>query len=364
MPPEQQNGITGKILIVGGYGQVGRLIAEKLAPLFPNRLIISGRNIDKAESAASEVGYGAQGRSVDIFAEGAENVLEGVSLVVVCHDQVNTKFVEQCLSRGIHYVDISADYTFLSQVEMLDGLARQNNATAILSVGLAPGLTNLLASHANDLMGNVDQIDILLEFGLGDHHGQAALEWMFDNLDASYEVMDNGRTKSVRSFSDSTNISLPGSKSKHPAYRFNFSDQHVIARTLNVPTVSTWVRFEDRLSTWLFATFSRVGLGRLLRRPLWRKIAIWFFMNIHKGSDICGVAIHAFGQAANGLNEATIGVIGRNESLMTAIMAAEVIRQMLTTNLEPGVFHSEQFVDFDQVIEALKAEYPDLLVTV
>lgn len=358
-PPE-----SGQILIVGGYGQVGRSIAERLAPEFPGRVTIAGRNLEKAKAAATEVGHDAQGRVVDIFAADAGGALEDVALVLVCLDQTDTRFVEQCLSRGIHYVDISAEHAFLSQVETLDDLAKRNGATALLSVGTAPGLTNLLAARARDRMTRLDRIDILLEFGLGDHHGQAAVEWMFDNLDASYEVMENGRARQVRSFGDSIALGLPGRKHKRPAYRFNFSDQHVIGRTLDVPSVSTWVRFDDRLSTWLFAVSSRAGLGRLLRRPFWRKLAVWLFMNVHMGSDICGVAVQALGRTEDGLEEITIGVIGRKEALMTAIIAAETTRQVLTANPGPGVFHSEQAIAIDPVIAALKKEYTDLVVAI
>ena len=357
VPPD-----SGRILIVGGYGQVGLSIAERLAPLFSGRITVAGRNFDKATAAAAGIGHGAEARAIDIFAADSTNALDDVALVVVCLDQTDTRFVEQCLSRGIHYVDISADYDFLSRVEKLDELAKQNGVTAMLSVGVAPGLTNMLAAHAREGMEQVDRIDILLEIGLGDHHGQAAVEWMFDNLDAEYEVKESGRPRSVRSFGESINIRLPGQHAERPAYRFNFSDQHVIGRTLDVPAVSTWFRFEDRVSTWLFAKSSQAGLGRLLRRHWWRKIAVWLFMKVHMGSDICGVAARATGRARDGAETLTLGLIGRKEALMTAIVAAETARQLLSGNPVAGVLHSEQAIALGPVVSALRRELPGLVV--
>jgi len=354
---------SGKILIVGGYGQVGRSIAERLAPIFPGRVTIAGRNQSKANTAAAEVGHGAQGRTVDILAADAGGTLEDIALALVCLDQTDTQFAIRCLSHGIHYVDISADHAFLSQVEALDGLARTNGATAMLSVGTAPGLTNLLAARAKEKMAQLDRIDILVELGLGDQHGQAAVEWMFDNLDATYEVKENGSARQVRSFGESIAILLPGQRKKRTAYRFNFSDQHVIGRTLGIPSVSTWIRFENRPSTWLFAVSSKAGLGRLLRRKNWRKIGLWLFTSVHIGSDTCGVAVQARGRTAEGTKELTIGVIGRKEALMTAIIAAETTRQVLTAGPGPGVFHSEEAIALDPVIAALKAEIPDLVAS-
>ena len=42
---------TGKILVIGGYGHVGRAISSELAHFFPDRVIAAGRNIQKAGSS-------------------------------------------------------------------------------------------------------------------------------------------------------------------------------------------------------------------------------------------------------------------------------------------------------------------------
>ena len=361
---ERRPPVDGKIFIIGGYGQVGRAIAERLAPMFPGRVTVAGRSVTKATIVATRIGHGADGRAVDIFATGNADSLKDVALVIVCLDQTDTRFVERCLSRGIGYLDISAEYAFLSQVEQLDAVAKENKATALLSVGVAPGLTNLLAARACARMDHVDQLDILLELGLGDRHGQAAIEWMLDNLDAVYEVCENRRMKSVRSFAERLNLGFPGAKTTRAAYRFNFSDQHVIARTLDVPSVSTWLRFENRLSTWAFARSSQIGLGRLLRRRWWRRLAVWLFMNVHIGSDLWGVAVRATGRTKEGGTELMLGVTGRKEALMTAIIAAEMARQMLTTELAPGVHHSHQVIPFEPVITALQQELPGMSVSI
>lgn len=351
----------GNILIVGGYGMVGRVIAERLAPSFPDRVIIAGRKLDKARACAAEIGHGAVGRAIDISSETAGGTLEGVILVVVCLDQDDTRFVELCLSRGIHYVDVSANYDFLVQVEALDDQAKRTGAVAMLSVGVAPGLTNMVAARARGAMEQVDRLDIFLQLGLGDHHGEAALAWFFENLDAAYEVNEDGRHRSVRSFGESRRIRFRGERTERSAYRFNFSDQHVLGRTLDVPAVSTWFCFDNRASTWLFAALSRAGLGRLLRRPRWRAVAIWLFMNVHIGSDACAVAVRATGRTKDGDKILELGLAGRKEALMTSIVAAETARQMLSEEQRPGIFHSEQAIALDPVVCALKKDLPDLV---
>lgn len=112
----------------------------------------------------------------------------------------------------------------------------------------------------------------------------------------------------------------------------------------------------------MLAAFSRIDLGRLLRNPFFRKIAFWLFINIHNGTDICGVTVRACGKISNDANEIVLSVIGQNESMMTTIIAAETTRQMCVFHLAPGVFHSEQVIILYPIIEELKNEFPNLVV--
>lgn len=93
---------------------------------------------------------------------------------------------------GIDYVDISADFSFLSQVKELHHEAVRKQVTAILSVGLAPGVTNLLARYAKEQMDRMNVLDITIMLGLGDAHGKAAIEWTIDNLNTDFDVVKNG----------------------------------------------------------------------------------------------------------------------------------------------------------------------------
>ena len=192
--------------------------------------------------------------------------------------------------------------------------------------------------------------------------GQAAIEWMLDNLDADYQIKENGQQKHVRAFKESINVCLPGQYIKRPAYRFNFADQHVIEHEFNVPTVSTWIRFENHILTLLIAKLSQFGLVKILRHNYWRSIVLWLFMNIHWGSNVCGVAVEGKGQTKNGMDTLVLGLIGHKEALMTAVITVETVRQVLYKDLMPGVYHSEQVIIFDSVVHALKLELPDLIV--
>jgi saccharopine dehydrogenase (NAD+, L-lysine-forming) len=76
------------ILITGGYGTVGRRVAADLAPDYPDRLVVAGRSVEKAEQLAAELGHGMRGRRIDVGdPDSVEAVLGGVGVVLSCIDQ-------------------------------------------------------------------------------------------------------------------------------------------------------------------------------------------------------------------------------------------------------------------------------------
>jgi saccharopine dehydrogenase (NAD+, L-lysine-forming) len=136
------------ILVIGEYGHVGSKICTTLARHYPGKVMVGGRRLEQAEAFCRQFEGQVRPVRIDIHEEFKPEVLVQVNLVIMCLDQINTQFVDQCLQQGIHYLDISADYSFLSQVGLLHETAVMNRATAVLSVGLAPGLSNLLALYA------------------------------------------------------------------------------------------------------------------------------------------------------------------------------------------------------------------------
>jgi saccharopine dehydrogenase (NAD+, L-lysine forming) len=76
------------ILVVGGYGVVGRRIATELAADYPGRVVIGGRNPARANDVARAIGHGARGCKIDIVVPPSiAAALEGVAVVISCIDR-------------------------------------------------------------------------------------------------------------------------------------------------------------------------------------------------------------------------------------------------------------------------------------
>lgn len=274
----------------------------------------------------------------------------GVGSVVVCAEQTDATFAAAYLGRGLHYVDVSASNSLLLEIEALDPLARRSGATGVLSVGLAPGLTNLLVKHALGALDRLDKVDITVMLGLG----AAAVAWTLKNLCGWFETVMNGRTRSVRSMSDPRRVTLAGETRSRTAYRFNFSDQHTVRRTLGVPKAATRLCFDSRRLTWLLAAAARTGVLNLTRHPLVEQIFKGFSTRLHWETDTFVVRVDAVGDLCGEARSMTCAVRGHREGEVTGRVAALVVEHLLTASIAPGVSHVEHHFDVVSLSEDLQ----------
>jgi len=346
--------MNGKILIVGGYGGVGRIIATALGSAFPGQVIAAGRSYRKARELSLETGQKVLPLELDIAtAHENDELLDDIALVVMCIDQANTRFVEKCIRRGIHYIDISAGHEFLSNVESLDADAKRLHATVVLSVGLEPGLTNLLASHCKSVLDEMRRVDIFVMLGLGDAHGEAAIRWTIENLNAEFSIMEDGVMKRVRSFESGKQTTFPDKIGKRTAYRFNFPDQHVIPRTLSVASASSWFCLDSALVTHLFAFLTKVGIVRMLRVRSIHDVVVRMLKTFHFGSDKFVLKVDASGIIDGRQTLYECSISGYGEGRATALVAAGVAERVYASSLPSGVFHIEQLFDPAEFIDKL-----------
>ncbi|GAB4577465.1 MAG: hypothetical protein Fur0022_01960 [Anaerolineales bacterium] len=343
---------TGKFLVVGGYGYVGRTVSTVLANQFPGQVIAAGRNIRKAEKLSQETRGKVLPMALDLFDPGVkiEKMLEGVSQVMMCLDQPGTRIVEQIIRNGVDYIDITADGGFLTATEKLDELAKTSGSSVVLSVGLAPGLTNLLAAHAVTALDTVQHLDIFVMLGMGDAHGEAAIQWTLENVNAAFMILENGSKRWVHSFEDGLRTRFPGI-GERTAYRFNFPDQHSLPQTLGIHSVASRLCFDLEIVTKTFAALKKMGVLRVLRRPRAKGFFTKILKSLRFGSDQFALKVEARGRK-NG-NEIKVGssVCGANEAQTTGWVAAQVARRLYAGNYPAGVFHSEQLFEPQEFIQ-------------
>jgi hypothetical protein len=229
-----------RALVLGGYGAVGRLVVERLRAQGATAHA-AGRDPRRAD------------RVVDLRAPATlDAALEGVDVVVNAAGMEDPGLVARVTDRGIAFVDITATTAYVDAVEAL-----RPAAPVVLSVGLAPGLTNLLAAAVHrDAPG---PIDLAVVLGAGERHGKAGVAWTYDLLGRRFA--DPATAAPIRNFSRASRFRLPGGTSTRRLPRVDFSDQHTLTRDLGVP-VRTHFGLDSRIATAALALLTRVPGGR------------------------------------------------------------------------------------------------------
>jgi saccharopine dehydrogenase-like NADP-dependent oxidoreductase len=274
-----------KILVIGGYGAVGQTICTVLGGNFPGKVIAAGRSYKKARDFSLKTNQNVLAMELNINKAPDLKLPEDVSLIVMCIEQTNTEFVEKCIREGIHYVDISATYELLSKLELLHNEAKKHNSTTVLSVGLTPGLTNLLAKYLKSKLGDIHRVDSYIMLGLGEVHGEASIRWVLENLNKEFSIKQSGGSKLVRSFDVGKQTVFPNAIGKRTAYAFNFSDQYVIPKTLGLDSASTWLCFDSAFVTKLFALSTKLNIVQILKsRPI-QNLFVRILKSFQFGSD-------------------------------------------------------------------------------
>lgn len=140
------------------------------------------------------------------------------SVVVNCVEHNKLAVTQLCLAHSVHYAEVSATVQILRQLEALQVEAERTNATAVLNVGVAPGLTNLLAHHAQSRLGPLARADLFVLLGLGEVHGEAAIRWLLQNLGQRFAIVAGGVRQEVRFFTKGLSTIMPQSFGRRTAF--------------------------------------------------------------------------------------------------------------------------------------------------
>lgn len=334
------------VLVVGGYGAVGSVVCERLAEVVPGRVIPAGRNLDAAQALAARIGS-PRAERVDLADPATlDAALDGVGLVVLAVEPGDDRVARACLARGVSLVDVSASRSQLEATEALDEAARDAGAAVVLSVGVAPGLTNLLARRAHDLVGGAQEIDLAVLLGGGEAHGADAIRWTVDGL---VGPRPGGRQGAVPD-GGARQVLLPGlgRRTVHP---FDFSDQHALRRTLDVPRVTTRFALDSRALTAALFGARRARLLRAFRSERGRRLLAAVLGAVHVGGDRFALAA----TARKGEREAQVSLVAHGQGKVTGLVAAEVALAVLVGQVPPGVRHVEQVDSLADLPERLAA---------
>ena len=139
-----------KVFALGGYGEIGLAAAKLLAQSdLVTEIAVAGRNLDRAEKAATEIGE----KAVAVRADGTDeqeltSLLAGYDIIMnsAWSDSV-VPAIQAAMHHGAHYCDAASFGDFVAQVLQLASEAKAAGISAIVANGISPCISNLMGVH-------------------------------------------------------------------------------------------------------------------------------------------------------------------------------------------------------------------------
>ena len=353
------------ILIVGGYGVVGRRIAAELAPDYPDRVVVAGRSLALADQTATAIGHGARGRRIDVTVPcSVAAALEGVAIVISCIDQPGRMLLWAAVDRGLRYTDITPHLTELGRgaaYERIDAAARASGARLVLGTGIVPGISNVMARALADALGGADEIETAILLGAADVSGPASFEYFLQELAMSFDIHVDGDDRPVHAFSAPRLVAYPPPVGAQLSYLFPFSDQVLYPRTMGVRTAITRLAIEPAWLARVLSIVARSGASHLLAIEATRH-SIARRRQARPSDKRARFALRV--DVRRGQNSRSATLVGQTQAAAAAAGAAGVARALIEGDVrEPGAWMPEQVIEPGTFLSrlaagGLKLEFP------
>lgn len=175
-----------RILIAGGYGVFGRLLAAELLQTTSAHIVIAGRHLQKANAACRSLDLSSPGRiepmRIDLARSGQlRRAAEGCAAVVCTAGPFQTlspTLVVEAVEAGAHWVDI-ADSTGwvlgLLADRRLDERARVSGVAIGTGLSTLPALSGVLARFLIERVPQARKATVVLSIGNRNRKGTAAV---------------------------------------------------------------------------------------------------------------------------------------------------------------------------------------------
>ncbi|MCF8070400.1 MAG: saccharopine dehydrogenase NADP-binding domain-containing protein [Desulfobacterales bacterium] len=219
---------TGAIRDLANAPEVKEIVLADLEQCKP---VLEKRAADWCNNKATAV-------SVNINdPENLRAVIRGSGAVANCTTHhLNLKVMDACLSEGVNYVDMGGLFHVAKKQLLLKEQWKDKGITAVLGMGSAPGIVNVMSRYAVDMLDSVESIYISdgivnlakLDTPLAIPY---ALGTLIDEFVMNAFVLENGEMKEVPPLSGGEVIDFPEPVGTQTAYCTIHSEEITIPNT-------------------------------------------------------------------------------------------------------------------------------------
>jgi saccharopine dehydrogenase-like NADP-dependent oxidoreductase len=207
-----------KITVLGGAGAMGQVAVKDLVESKATKeVVIADFSLEKANEIKEHIGSAKIQTTFADLNDKSSLVKAFTGSAVVINStpyQFNVKAMEAALDANCHYLDLGGLFHVTRKQLELHDKFKQKNLLAILGMGAAPGLTNVMARYAADDLDTVETIDMIVagvDFTKHNHPclPPYALDTILDEYVMEPWVFEDGEFKAKPALSGEMTLDLP-----------------------------------------------------------------------------------------------------------------------------------------------------------
>src|SRR5262245_53933491 len=313
-----------KILIVGGLGHFGSLLIEDLCRhsecdlLVPSRKVLDLRDTDSIASALSGV-------TIAICAAGPFQKLP-VSLA------------EQCLHRGVHYIDLADDRGFVRKVRSLVPNTRNNLPAICTGWSTVPALSGALAQIAAADLDRVEAIYIHMAPGNRIPRGTGTIASLMHSVGRPFSIHHDGHWQTASGWTVPRGFRFPAPVGARVGYLVDVPDHELFpeifgARTVEFRTASELGSLNTAVSFLGWFVRKHVVRSWVTSSAMFSRLAVLAGSFGHDWGAV-GVEVSGFSEGERALRR--VSVVARSHGQRIAVMPASIMAGMMLSGSTHG----------------------------
>lgn len=216
-----------RIVVLGGAGAMGQVAVRDLVASQPvTEVVIADLSVERAEKVKRQIGSDQIKTAYSDLTNKSSLVktLTGATVVINSTPYTfNVAVMEAALEAGCHYLDLGGLYHVTKKQLDLNTKFRERGLLAILGMGAAPGMTNVMAAHATHDLDQVESIEMVvagIDFVESSHPflPPYALDTILDEYAMEPMVFEDGRFLAKPPMSGETIVEMPEPVGKVKAF--------------------------------------------------------------------------------------------------------------------------------------------------
>lgn len=282
------------IMILGGYGQTGRLLARHLLEKTDAAIILAGRHLEKARRLELELNNSFKGQRVSSRVADAaspsslRDALNGIDFLLVASPttQVADNVIHAALEAKVDYLDVQLDARKLAILNSMKPEIEQSGLCFITEAGFHPGLPSAMVRYANTCLEKLDSVNMAGYLNMGHDlpYTESVDELMEVFKHYQAQVFQNGKWKSPGSFT-MRKFEFGHGIGKKNCYSMYFEELHDLPALIpSLKEIGFYMSESNWLVDWLLTPIIFLGLKLAPKkgmRPL-GKIMWWGMRNFNK----------------------------------------------------------------------------------